>query len=175
MATALDVAQYFLAVAPEEEGITHLKLEKLVAYAQALSLALLDRPLFPDEIEAWEHGPVVASVYNEFKGNGRAPIPAKLSEQKAREKFDDEQKFILETTNGFYGEYETWALRNRSHIDFPGPFGTGLPIVQDKIKKIFQSNELVTRLKNAYAKLEETECDKGRNISVKEFAHALGL
>jgi uncharacterized phage-associated protein len=159
MATALDVAQYFIAVAPEEEGITHLKLEKLVAYAQAMSLAMLDRPLFTEEIEAWDQGPVIPSVYDEFKGNGKSPIPAKLSEQNARENFDDEQKFILEAVNAYYGELQASALRDRSRIDFPGPFGTGMPIAQSEIKKAFRTNELVVRLEKAFAELDSLTRD----------------
>jgi uncharacterized phage-associated protein len=49
------------------DPITNLKLQKLLYYAQGWILALADRPLFDDRIEAWPHGPVVPPVYGEFK------------------------------------------------------------------------------------------------------------
>ena len=42
-----------------------MKLQKLLYYCQAGSLAWLDRPLFPDRIEAWTNGPVVVSFWEE--------------------------------------------------------------------------------------------------------------
>ncbi|HSX79064.1 MAG TPA: type II toxin-antitoxin system antitoxin SocA domain-containing protein, partial [Candidatus Saccharimonadia bacterium] len=61
MLDCYDVAQYFLAKADEDAGdlMSNLKLQKLVYYAQGFALALLDKPLFPQCIEAWIHGPVV--------------------------------------------------------------------------------------------------------------------
>ncbi|WP_276883364.1 Panacea domain-containing protein [Campylobacter cuniculorum] len=50
---------------PDE--ITKLKLIKLVYYANALSLVYLEKPLFKEAIEAWKHGPVIASLYDELK------------------------------------------------------------------------------------------------------------
>ena len=61
------------------EGITHLKLQKLLFYAQGIYLALNDNMLFYDQIVAWEHGPVVKSVYDEYKQNGRNPINIELN------------------------------------------------------------------------------------------------
>ena len=42
------------------EGITHLKLQKLLYYAQGVCLAITGNTLFNEEIQAWQHGPVVA-------------------------------------------------------------------------------------------------------------------
>ncbi|MDA8199147.1 MAG: DUF4065 domain-containing protein [Thermaerobacter sp.] len=63
--TSLDVARYILRkVGP----MTTMKLQKLVYYAQAWSLAWDDRPLFQDPIEAWENGPVVRSLFDRHRG-----------------------------------------------------------------------------------------------------------
>ena len=45
-----------------------MKLQKLVYYAQAWSLAWTDRPLFNEKIEAWANGPVVRELYDQHKG-----------------------------------------------------------------------------------------------------------
>ena len=64
MADVIDVANYILEISREESGddeyelISHMKLQKLVYFCQGYSLALYGRPLFPEPIEAWTHGPV---------------------------------------------------------------------------------------------------------------------
>src|SRR4051794_29818552 len=74
--TADQVADYFLAHVDEESGdnITHLKLQKLLYYAQGFHLAIQGEPLFAEPIEAWEHGPVVCRVYHKVKYCGNRPI-----------------------------------------------------------------------------------------------------
>jgi len=62
---ASDVARYILRRAGP---MTTLKLQKLVYYAQAWSLAWDGVPLFSDPIEAWEHGPVVRSLFESHRG-----------------------------------------------------------------------------------------------------------
>ena len=52
------------------DEISPMKLQKLVYYAHAFSLAILDRPLIEDRIEAWKYGPVVPTLYNEFSEFG---------------------------------------------------------------------------------------------------------
>ena len=64
MLSCYDVAQYFLAKSDEDAGdlMSNLKLQKLVYYAQGFALALFDKPLFSERIEAWIHGPVYPAV-----------------------------------------------------------------------------------------------------------------
>ena len=38
--------------------MSHLKLQKLLYYCDAYSLAYFDNPLIEDDFEAWVHGPV---------------------------------------------------------------------------------------------------------------------
>jgi uncharacterized phage-associated protein len=58
-ASSLDVAEYIL----QQKGpVSPLKLQKLVYYAQAWSLALDEEPIFDESIEAWKNGPVVRSL-----------------------------------------------------------------------------------------------------------------
>lgn len=54
--------------------IDPMKLQKLVYYAHAWHLALYGTPLIRDDIEAWPHGPVVPSLYAEFKDFRSNPI-----------------------------------------------------------------------------------------------------
>ena len=54
--------------------VTPLKLIKLVYMAYGWWLAVMRERLFDEPIEAWEYGPVVPSLYHEFKRYGRSPI-----------------------------------------------------------------------------------------------------
>lgn len=53
-------------------------------------MALLDRPCFSDEIEAWDFGPVVPVVYRNFKEFGSNSIP------KVTTVYDYEQETFIE-------------------------------------------------------------------------------
>jgi uncharacterized phage-associated protein len=79
MGTASSVANEFIKLSNKEGiEITNMKLVKLMYIAHGLSLALLERPLFEDDkIEAWKYGPVVPSIYHEFKHFKSDPITSK--------------------------------------------------------------------------------------------------
>ncbi len=75
VATASDVARYFLGLATEDgDLITNLKMQKLVYYAYAWTLVKNDRKLFDEPIQAWANGPVVPSLYQELKCYRAGPI-----------------------------------------------------------------------------------------------------
>lgn len=75
--SALDVARYVINYSWElGQPISNLKLQKLLYFIQAEFLANTDTgACFGDEIEAWAFGPVIPSVYHEFKRYGSAIIP----------------------------------------------------------------------------------------------------
>ena len=54
--------------------IRKVRLHKLLYYVQGYHLAWQGEPAFPDDIEAWESGPVVASLWHaeNRRGQGRA-------------------------------------------------------------------------------------------------------
>ena len=75
MIEAQHVANFFIEKSlKEDKSITQLKLLKMVYIGYGWVAAVLDRKLFEEEIEAWRHGPVVPSVYHEFKHFGKKPI-----------------------------------------------------------------------------------------------------
>lgn len=92
--SAQSVANEFLALAKQEgEGITHMKLQKLVYIAHGFSLALLNRPLISDEVQAWQYGPVIPTLYQELKIFGKSEIIDPVANGKA----DENRNLILET------------------------------------------------------------------------------
>lgn len=119
MATALDVAQFFIASGAnsEEGGISNLKLQKLVYYAQGFHLALFDAPLFDEDLEAWTHGPVTPSLYHQYKGYGSAPITAPSYD--LTDEFSPEQRDLLDEVHDVFGQFSAWKLRNMTHNESP--------------------------------------------------------
>lgn len=72
---ALAVANEFVALAlAEEVDLTPMKLQKLVYYAHGWCLGLTGEPLLDEQIEAWQWGPVVKSLYSQFASYGNQPI-----------------------------------------------------------------------------------------------------
>lgn len=114
--TPIEIARWFVNRVDRESGdiISHLKLQKLVYYAQAWYLANFGEPLFDEEIEAWTHGPVVQSVWNEYKQYGWDAIPS--GEEPI---LDSKIKDILELIFRKYGDMGAKALENMTHREDP--------------------------------------------------------
>lgn len=114
--TATEIARWFVNRVDRESGdiISHLKLQKLVYYAQAWYLANFEKPLFDEEIEAWTHGPVVQSVWNEYKQYGWDAIPAGEEPN-----LELRIKAILELIFERYGDMGAKALENMTHREEP--------------------------------------------------------
>lgn len=73
---AIDISRYIINECHKQSfSITNFKLQKLLYFAQGFSLALTDTPLFYDEIEAWDFGPVIPDVYREYKMFGANELP----------------------------------------------------------------------------------------------------
>lgn len=68
--TAIDIAKFFLTIQP----MSQLKLQKMVYFAYATYLESTGKQLFSDKIVAYRYGPVVESVYQEYKFFGRETI-----------------------------------------------------------------------------------------------------
>lgn len=144
--TAADVARWFIchnqteALLNEGEDISNLKLQKLLYYAQGAVLAILNVPLFDDEIVAWEHGPVVVSVYHEYKSNGRNGIPFDET-MFIKEEYSEEEESILTDVYEEFGQYSAWKLRNMTHRETPWQSTPKNNVIsQDVIKEYFKAN-----------------------------------
>lgn len=103
------------------EGITHLKLQKLLYYAQGISLGMFNRAIFSENIEAWQHGPVVREVYSIYNIFGRNNIDIKMDKEKEEiiKKIEDDQEVaeVLNLTYDNFAIYTAWQLRQMTHED----------------------------------------------------------
>lgn len=145
MYKASDIAKWFLAhnrIAMTENGaedISNLKLQKLLYYAQGCVLALTSKRLFDDSIEAWTHGPVVPSVYQEYKIYGSNGII--FDDTFDFNSVDTETSRVLIQVYEVFGQYSAWKLRNMTHNESPW-FDTdcSCEISTSKIEKYFKEN-----------------------------------
>lgn len=123
--TPQHVANFFLEKGEDESRpITPLKLLKLVYIAHGWNLALVGQRLFEDRIEAWQHGPVIPSLYHEFKHYGKSPISERASlfdldsfdfDTPSIPNKDSETLKILEYVWSAYKGFSGWTLRNKTH------------------------------------------------------------
>ena len=158
--TALDIATWFIYKNNAEkmenqatnddyevyEGLTHLKLQKLLYYAQGICLSLNNHALFSDKIEAWEHGPVVPAVFSFFSFKGRREITIKdapSSIEVIRQiEADTDIRNALNMTYDNFAIYTAWQLRNMTHQSNTPWYqyysrGRNRVIPNDKIKEYF--------------------------------------
>ena len=117
MKSAKTIAQAFLCLSDPEVGdvVTNLKLQKLLYYAQGFNLAINNTPLFKEDVLAWEHGPVVREVYNQYRDNARAPIAPKTCPSTLTKS----EKVLIENVWKVYGQFSAWKLRDMTHNESP--------------------------------------------------------
>ena len=112
MANAHDVAAYVL----QERGeMSTWKLQKLIYYAQAWHLAWRDRPLFPEQIEAWANGPVVRDLFRDHRGRFSVlDWPSGNPEA-----LTPDEKVVVDAVLGGYGALDGRQLSIITHSERP--------------------------------------------------------
>ena len=114
------------------EYITPLKLQKLLYYIQGMALRIYGKPAFTNNISAWQYGPVVEEVYQQYKG--RNPI----STPKIDYEVCDGLKKIIELVVSSYGQIEAGSLIDLTHDEDPWINSVNSGIISiDLIKEYF--------------------------------------
>jgi uncharacterized phage-associated protein len=145
---AIDIAKFVLAVAHENgDVVTNLKMQKLLFYAQALHLAKKKTPLFDDDAEAWQFGPVIPDVYDTYKKYGRLPIDEDISQEDVDVLDAETQNFMDEFLFKFM-DYSATHLANMTHNEAPwqdafdkNPGGSEI-IPKDALQQYYSQNYL---------------------------------
>lgn len=152
--SASEIANWFLGAIDRDAGdaITHLKLQKLIYYAQAWSLALPKRgyPLFDEELQAWAHGPVAESVFHEHKGNSWDALPAP---QKVPEIADDDQAHLQEILS-IFGEFSAKQLERMTHNEAPWLTARGDLSPEARSNAVIDKNLMADFYRNLYEQAE---------------------
>ncbi len=112
---------------PAGETINLMKLNALLYYCEAWSLAIFDRELLAEELQAWDHGPVFPSVWEKLKHKAWNDLDA--DDLNAAAGLDDETTSLLDDVFRAYGEYSTPELENMIKKDAPWKEARrGLPV-----------------------------------------------
>ncbi|MBO5536833.1 MAG: DUF4065 domain-containing protein [Clostridia bacterium] len=152
MAKAEDVAKFMidiLRIKAEhglDDGMTNLRLQKLMYFVQGYYLAEHDHPLFAEDIEAWKLGPVVPVIYRKYSRFNKD-----ILEDEAPTEFaltSEEKELILDVLSK-YGKYSTGYLVELTHT--PGaPWaqvfdpGQNKKIDTESIKRYFKTQKKVS-------------------------------
>ena len=124
LVAAREVANYILDLADRDGvAVTPMKLQKLVYIAFGWALALYDLQLFTEQIQAWKHGPVIPSLFHEFKVYTNNPITGRSFELNhdgstwvsSIPRSDREARGAISGTWRAYRHLSAASLRNRTH------------------------------------------------------------
>lgn len=167
---ALEVAKYFVELHRnvidtiqnddtifENEPITHLKIQKLLYYAQGLGLVYLNKPLFSEKIEAWKHGPVVREVYEALREYGKRDLQDVL---KYENTLNVEEQSIVEMAFREYGRYTASYLRNKTHAEplWKNAYKDKNNIISEEAMRDFFKKEQRRKAEILYLSSKEYRC-----------------
>ncbi|SFK02727.1 Panacea domain-containing protein [Methylophaga sulfidovorans] len=100
-------------------SVSNLKLQKLAYYCQGYYLATTGEPMFSDRIEAWDHGPVVPSLYHTYKIYGSTYIPSSNHQHVELATLPKMVIDIIDFVLDKWGNKGAWFLRNQTHQEAP--------------------------------------------------------
>jgi uncharacterized phage-associated protein len=112
------IANYFLDRRSDRKirPVTQMKLHKIAYFAHGWHLAIRRTPLLDEMVEAWEYGPVIPSLYHEFKEYGSREIPRNATDWNPRtEEYDiipkvhSDDRFALSLLEKVFKVYGTMS------------------------------------------------------------------
>lgn len=142
MTTCEKAIRYLLAKMDEEAGdvMTLPVLQKLLYYSQGFSLAITGKPLFEEDFEVWQMGPVIPALFEKY---GKEPGFGILNPSETRAPgLTAEEKDVLDQVYFVYGQFSGWKLRDLVLAD---PLIAGAPI-RSVIPKAAMRDAFLTRL-----------------------------
>jgi len=101
--------------------VTPLALQKLLYFIQGIYLALYHKALYPEDCQAWVHGPAYESVYLLFKNFKYNPIeePRFVMFRHRFHKLDPEALELIDNVLGSFGMYSGKVLEAITHRETP--------------------------------------------------------
>lgn len=149
-ASSLDVAEYILQqIGP----VSTLKLQKLVYYSQAWSLALDEEPIFKEPIEAWKNGPVVRKLLE----NTRNQYDVASIHSGDPSQIDEELRDTITAVLVCYGQKSGETLQHLTHNEYPWIDTRNeahikrASSIDEKNKEVISQN----RMRNYYSSLDD--------------------
>lgn len=132
--TPRQIADFFLYIGKEDQSMTPMKLIKLVYIAHGWSLGLYNEALITESPQAWKYGPVIPSLYDEFRQYGNQKIAVTVDENPIQ---DDKTNRLLQKIWNTYGKYTAIELSAMTHEP-----ETPWSIIWEKAKKQYKTFNL---------------------------------
>lgn len=119
------IANFILDYA-DEQGIdlTIMSLLKIIYFAHGWHLAEKNEPLVKNQFEAWQHGPVVRALYEQFSKSGDKPIkvrgmifdPVRGTSSIAQCRLTSEEAQFLRNIFDTFAGFHAFELSHLSHV-----------------------------------------------------------
>lgn len=112
---ARQVANWFVTRAlRERRTLSIMSLLKLTYIAHGWHLETQNSPLFGNRIEAWQYGPVIPDVYNDFRRQGVGVSGTVNSVPHCT--FDPADETLLDQIWDIYGKLSAFRLSDLTHV-----------------------------------------------------------
>jgi uncharacterized phage-associated protein len=146
MATVHDVVA---AIIDRLGPVDPMKLQKLLFYAQGWSLAWRGALMFPENVEAWEWGPVVEDVYQTYKDHEAKPIKKAKGGNPNALTADERQTLaaVLDTYGGLSGP----ELAHTTHDNEAWAAAYARRTAPHRSRQVIREDELVRALRRGQA------------------------
>lgn len=116
MYSCFDVAKKFLDLAKKEgKLIQPMKLLKLTYIAHGWHLAFFNKPLFGNEIQAWQYGPVIPSLYHTIKIYGTRDVKYDFLDIYIENELSSESSKFIEVIWNAYKNFNGLQLSSKTH------------------------------------------------------------
>lgn len=103
----------------ENKDITNLKLQKLMYFVEAYYMVKNSSEpyLYESEWSAWNYGPVIPELYQEYKKFGSLPITITEEQKEKAENLPDKNKEYIESIYKILGDLSAFDLVTLTHLD----------------------------------------------------------
>lgn len=156
--SAIDISKYVINRSYDINfRISNLELQKILYYIQAAFLVEKNKSCFGEKILAWEYGPVIREVYDEYKVCGRSRIPRQNESKKPVFNFetfevklksvslniDEMDKIIINKILDAYSDVtDPFELVRKTHSEDPWKKGRASGVISEDDMKVYYSNNL---------------------------------
>lgn len=133
-------------------------------YAQAWHLVLTGVPLFEDEIEAYAHGPVVATLWKAERHGWPRPQPTPLPAT---------ARLVVDLVLDAYGDWPAWRLKRQTHEEGPwrdlmeddGPAEPSPVITHEALVRWFESTGEADQVRSKAFAREDADEGHARKVA----------
>lgn len=115
MSDIQDVADFIIC--SSDGDVSHKQLQKLLYFAQGFYMAEHGEPLFDDDMQAWDFGPVNGSIWGRFKSRGYLPLA--ITGNPGFETLNAGKKEFLGLFLAVFLACGQQQLIDMSHVDYP--------------------------------------------------------